>query len=98
MQNVIGLRTDKNLYSYIYEIEVSEKQNIIGYQIESVQPSLKVEHILEHKIILSLQYILSKFASIIEWINEKINLCVIYNQELTSRFSSSNADEWSGWI
>lgn len=83
-QNVIGLRTDKNLYSYIYEILVSEKQNIIGYQIGSVQPSLKVGHVLEHKIILPPQYILSKFASIIECINEKVNLCVKENQELAS--------------
>ena len=63
---------------------VSEKQNIIGYQIGSVQPSLKVGHVLEHKIILPPQYILSKFASIIECINEKVNLCVKENQELGS--------------
>ena len=54
-QNVIGLRVSDNLWSYLYQILVTEKERIIGYRIGSVQPSLKVGHVLEHKIIIPIE-------------------------------------------
>lgn len=72
-QNVIGLRTGSELYSYIYQVLVEEKEKVIGYKIGSVQPSLKVGHILEHKIIIPPENVLHKYSQIMEDINLKIN-------------------------
>ncbi len=49
-QNVVGLRSTKispfYLYQYLYHI----KNDIISYDIGSVQPSIKVTHIIKHLI------------------------------------------------
>lgn len=81
-QNVIGIRTGETLYSYLYQLINIEKEKIIGYKIGSVQPSLKVGHVLEHKVLLPDEDTLKKYSFLMEDINLEINHNNNENQEL----------------
>lgn len=82
-QNIVGFR-NKEIYSYLYQMINSEKKRIIGYKIGSVQPSLKVGHVLEHKFLYPDNNILNKYRDMIEPINGYINNLNQENQELVS--------------
>lgn len=83
-QNIVALRSTSELYSYLYQVLLIEKQRIIGYRIGSVQPSLKVGHVLEHKVLVPNIVILGKYSNTVENINLEINQCIMENQELAS--------------
>lgn len=82
-QNIVGFR-NKEIYSYLYQMINSEKKQIIGYKIGSVQPSLKVGHVLEHKFLYPNNNILNKYCDMLEPINGYINKLNQENQELAS--------------
>ena len=82
-QNIVGFR-NKDIYSYLYQMINSEKKQIIGLKIGSVQPSLKVGHVLEHKFLYPNNNILNKYCDMLEPINGYINKLNQENQELTS--------------
>lgn len=80
-QNIVGFR-NKEIYSYLYQMINSEKKQIIGYKIGSVQPSLKVGHVLEHKFLYPNNNILNKYCDMLEPINGYINKLNQENHEL----------------
>lgn len=83
-QNIVGMRTSANLYSYLYQLLNVEKERVIGYKIGSVQPSLKVGHVLSHRFLLPPESVLNEYSKIIENLNLQICSLVEENQELSS--------------
>jgi type I restriction enzyme S subunit len=70
-QNVVALRNDYIslfLYDYLNRI----KSDLVAYNIGSVQPSIKVTHIIKHKIILPQADVLDKYISLSRKLTENI--------------------------
>lgn len=51
-QNVVALRSKTNMAFYLYQYLKYIKNDLIAYDIGSVQPSIKVTHIVKHPIYL----------------------------------------------
>lgn len=83
-QNVIGLRPHGSISSYLYQCLHSEKERIVGYKIGSVQPSLKVGHVLEHRINIPDESVLEKYEHIIKKVNKQIHSSIEEKRYLIS--------------
>ncbi len=81
-QNVVGFRSKKISPYYLYQYLQYIKNNLMSYNIGSVQPSIKVTHIIKHKILIPDEKILSKFDSLIIPISEKIFFMTEETQQL----------------
>jgi len=73
-QNVVGFRSNGLSSLYLYQYLHNIRQDLILYNIGSVQPSIKVTHIIKHKILLPNYNTLKLFESIIDFISNKILL------------------------
>lgn len=71
-QNVVGLRAKKHLEYHLYQFLLYNKSNLITYNIGSVQPSIKVTHLLKHKVLLPNKKDLNKFNSVMIGLTDKI--------------------------
>lgn len=71
-QNVVGLRAKKHLEYHLYQFLLYNKSNLISYNIGSVQPSIKVTHLLKHKVLLPNKKDLNKFNSVMIGLTDKI--------------------------
>ena len=63
-QNVVGFRSKTPLYLYQYLQYI--KDDLVSYNIGSVQPSIKVTHIIKHPIIIPADDVLKQFNDIVE--------------------------------
>ncbi len=79
-QNVVGLRSINISALYLYQLLQFIKDDLIAYNIGSVQPSIKVTHIIRHNILLPDKNLLLKFHQILEPISNEI-----YNNSLNSQ-------------
>lgn len=80
-QNVIGFRTVNTSPLYIYQYLKYIKADLISYNIGSVQPSIKVTHIVKHKILIPEPSIVEQFHNTIELISKKI---FVNSQEIST--------------
>lgn len=71
-QNVVALRSDKNISFYLYSFLKYIKKDLISYNIGSVQPSIKVTHIMKHPILIPPKEIIDKYAFIVNSITKKL--------------------------
>ena len=71
-QNVVAFRTKNPLFLYQYLLNI--KSDLITYNIGSVQPSIKVTHIIKHPILLPESAVLLKFEQLLAKITTKIYL------------------------
>jgi type I restriction enzyme S subunit len=69
-QNVVGLRTRMPLYLYQYLQYI--KDDLVSYNIGSVQPSIKVTHIIKHPTIVPSDPVLQQFNDIVEPLTKEI--------------------------
>lgn len=72
-QNVVALRCKNNFPLYIYQYLKAIKNDLISYNIGSVQPSIKVTQFIKHKIYIPNQQKLAKYENIAKIYTEKIN-------------------------
>ena len=74
-QNVVALRNiDYSLYLYDYLNRI--KSDLVAYNIGSVQPSIKITHIVKHKIIVPQAKVLEKYQILSRKLTESIcNYC-----------------------
>ena len=70
-QNVIALHASKISPFYLYQYLLLNKDDLKGLDIGSVQPSIKVPHLLRMPIVLPPINLLNKYDSIMEEIIEK---------------------------
>ncbi|MHB8127656.1 MAG: restriction endonuclease subunit S [Mobilitalea sp.] len=70
-QNVVGFRSKGLSPLYLYQYLHNIKQDLISYNIGSVQPSIKVTHIIKHKILVPDEKTLNLF---------EVTLCAISNK------------------
>ena len=63
-QNVVAFRSKKDYSLYLYQYLKHIKKDIIGYDIGSVQPSIKVTHVLKHHILIPTYDILKKYNNL----------------------------------
>lgn len=77
-QNVVAFRTNNPLYLYQYLLNI--KNDLITYNIGSVQPSIKVTHIIKHLILLPKSNVIQKFELLLTEITNKI---YINSKEIT---------------
>lgn len=75
-QNVVALRSINISSFYMYEYLKYIKPKLVSYNIGSVQPSIKITHIMKHNIIIPEKNIVLKYDNLIKSIIEKI-----YNNE-----------------
>lgn len=73
-QNIVALRGLGNENFYLYEYLKSIKNELLTYNIGSVQPSIKITHIIKKDIIVPEDSIIEKYNLIYKTINEKIFL------------------------
>ena len=69
-QNVVGFRSEIPLYLYQYLQYI--KDDLVSYNIGSVQPSIKVTHIIKHPILVPTTEILQRFNEAVQPITEEI--------------------------
>lgn len=82
-QNVIGYRS-KISPLYLYQYLKTIKNDLLAYDIGSVQPSIKVTHIAKHPILVPDKNKLKEFHGIAEAITNKIYI----NSQENTRFSA----------
>ena len=83
-QNVVGLRTKKISPLYLYQYLSYIKKDLIAYNIGSVQPSIKVTHIIKHLIYVPYQEQLDEFDSLLKPITIQIYNNCNENQHLAA--------------
>ncbi len=71
-QNVVGFRSKGISPLYLYQYLNYIKNDLVAYNIGSVQPSIKVTHIIKHPIHIAPQVEINKFDSVARSITEKI--------------------------
>lgn len=71
-QNVVGFRSKDISPLYLYQYLNYIKNDLVAYNIGSVQPSIKVTHIIKHPIYVAPQDEINKFDSVARSITEKI--------------------------
>ena len=71
-QNVVSFRSKGISPLYLYQYLNYIKSNLVAYNIGSVQPSIKVTHIIKHPIYVAPQDEIDKFDSVARSITEKI--------------------------
>ena len=81
-QNVVGFRSKGVSPLYLYQYLNYIKSDLVAYNIGSVQPSIKVTHIIKHPIYVAPQDELDKFDSVARSITEKIFANCQENEDL----------------
>ena len=71
-QNVVGFRTKGISPLYLYQYLNYIKNDLAAYNIGSVQPSIKVTHIIKHSIYVAPQYEMETFDNIARSMTEQI--------------------------
>jgi len=69
-QNVVALRSEIPLYLYQYLQYI--KDDLVSYNIGSVQPSIKVTHIIKHLILVPTDELLLQFNEIAQPLTDEI--------------------------
>lgn len=65
-QNVVALRSNNISPYYLFEYLKFIKQDLVAYNIGSVQPSIKVTHIIKHDILVPNENLISIFDAIVK--------------------------------
>lgn len=81
-QNVVGFRSKGVSPLYLYQYLNYIRSDLVAYNIGSVQPSIKVTHIIKHPIYVAPQDELDKFDSVARSITEKIFANCQENEDL----------------
>ena len=71
-QNVVGFRTKGISPLYLYQYLNYIKNDLVAYNIGSVQPSIKVTHIIKHSIYVAPQDEIDTFDSVARSVTEQI--------------------------
>lgn len=71
-QNVVGFRSRGISPLYLYQYLKYIKNDLVAYNIGSVQPSIKITHIIKYPIYVASQDKINKFDSMARYITEKI--------------------------
>jgi type I restriction enzyme S subunit len=72
-QNVVGLRSVDISAFYLFQYLQFIKNDLVAYNIGSVQPSIKVTHIIKHKILIPNGNLLLEFHSIAQLLSNEIH-------------------------
>lgn len=83
-QNVVGFRIINIFSQYLYQYLKHIKADLVSYNIGSVQPSIKVTHIIKLKILIPSDNVLTGFESTVKKISEVIFKNHIENQILAN--------------
>lgn len=83
-QNVVGFRCKEISPLYLYQYLSYIKNDLVSYNIGSVQPSIKVTHIIKHLIYVPEQEELELFDRILKPITLKIYNNCLENESLAS--------------
>ncbi|EOT44919.1 restriction endonuclease subunit S [Enterococcus columbae] len=71
-QNVVGFRSRSISPLYLYQYLKYIKNDLVAYNIGSVQPSIKITHIIKYPIYVASQDEINKFDNMSRTITEKI--------------------------
>ena len=83
-QNVVGFRSKSVSPLYLYQYLNHIKADLLAYDIGSVQPSIKVTHIIKHPVFVPCRSALDEFDSIARSVTESIFVNSNEIQKLTS--------------
>lgn len=71
-QNVVAFRSNSISKLYLYDYMQSIKKDLVTFNIGSVQPSIKVTHIIKKKILLPSEEVLARYDKLVQPITEQI--------------------------
>ena len=77
-QNIVGFRSNDNVGLFLYQTLCNLKNDLISYEIGSVQASIKVSQIIDYKIIFPKMILIKKFENLSEILTNKM---VIYSKQ-----------------
>lgn len=83
-QNVVGFRSKGISPFYLYQYLSFIKKDLVAYNIGSVQPSIKVTHIIKHRIYVPPEKDLLRFSMLAESITNEIYNNCIQNRNLSA--------------
>jgi type I restriction enzyme S subunit len=83
-QNAVGLRTERHFSLYLFQYLLYHKNDLVSYNIGSVQPSIKVTHIIKYPIIVPTFDILARFDDICNSITKEIYTIHSQSEYLTT--------------
>ena len=83
-QNVVGLRCTDISPLYLYQYLSHIKSDLVAYNIGSVQPSIKVTHIIKHLVYVPDYFEMEEFDKIAKPITTQIYNNCIENQHLVT--------------
>ncbi|AEV70092.1 restriction endonuclease subunit S [Acetivibrio clariflavus] len=72
-QNVVAFRSNGISPCYLYQYLQYSKGDLLSYNIGSVQPSIKVTHVIKYKIIVPDEKTMSSFDMLMESISDQIH-------------------------
>lgn len=78
-QNIIAFRSIEDMGLYLYQVLLNSKNELVSYEIGSVQASIKVSHIVNFKVLTPCRKIISKYEKIAEMMSENIFIIVHQN-------------------
>ncbi|MCV4234503.1 restriction endonuclease subunit S [Virgibacillus sp. LDC1] len=73
-QNIVAFRCKENIGLYIYQLLLNSKNDLVSYEIGSVQASIKVSHIVDFNLLLPDKELTNKYEKYAEAITENIFL------------------------
>ncbi len=71
-QNVVALRCTNISPYFLYQYLKHIKNDLVSYNIGSVQPSIKITHVIKHKILIPKQDIQDKFITLNKQITDMV--------------------------
>jgi len=83
-QNVVALRAKTISNLYLFELLKKNKNDLVSYDIGSVQPSIKVTHIIKHKILIPNFIVMDQFHQLMNEITNEVFVRHNENVLLTS--------------
>lgn len=81
-QNVVALRPKNISHLFLYQYLIEIKNDLISYNIGSVQPSIKITHVKKHKILIPHKVIEDNFISILDEISDMVYHNYLQNKVL----------------
>lgn len=82
-QNVVALRSKGISECYLYEYLKFIKKDLASYDIGSVQPSIKITHIINHPILVPEEKCIQRYHDICKKMTNRIYLNSLENQTLS---------------
>ena len=82
-QNIVAFRCNDDIGLYLYQMLINCKNDLVSYEIGSVQASIKVSQVIDFRITIPNHGIIRKFEEISSVLTNHVNIISQENQKLS---------------